>query len=68
MLEIAADVDASAAHELRHVEAERRAIFIGEFDRSASIEVGQPVECAVATANMHFFDLETGSALADRSD
>jgi multiple sugar transport system ATP-binding protein len=68
MLEIAADVDASAAHELRHVEAEQRAIFVGEFDRSAPIEVGQPVECAVATANMHFFDLETGAALANRSD
>jgi multiple sugar transport system ATP-binding protein len=63
VLEVAADVDDAAAAGLRDEAAQRCTTFVARFDRSAPAPVGEALECAVATANLHFFDLETGDAI-----
>jgi multiple sugar transport system ATP-binding protein len=42
------------------------ALFVGRFGAHAKVNEGQPVEVAVDTSALHFFDPETGLAIYDR--
>jgi multiple sugar transport system ATP-binding protein len=39
---------------------EAKAVFVGKFGARAQITEGEPLEVAVDTSALHFFDLETG--------
>jgi multiple sugar transport system ATP-binding protein len=41
------------------------ALMVGRFSARASVEVGQPVEVAVDTRSLHFFDAETSAGIYD---
>jgi multiple sugar transport system ATP-binding protein len=51
--------DAGTA-DLARVEGKAKTIFVGKFGARAHITEGEPVEVAVDTSALHFFDLETG--------
>jgi multiple sugar transport system ATP-binding protein len=63
VLEVAADVDRALIEDLRSEAREHRSVFIGRFDARSRVRAGDEVELAVATGNLHFFDLETELAL-----
>jgi len=63
VLEVAVDTDASIAEELRSEAREHRAAFVGRFDVRSRAEPGRPLEIAVETDRLHFFDLATGAAI-----
>jgi multiple sugar transport system ATP-binding protein len=41
------------------------ALLVGRFGARATVEVGQPVEVAVDTRSLHFFDAETSEGIYD---
>ncbi len=63
VLEVAADVDAAAASDLRHEALVERTTFVGRFDRSSNASAGRQIEFAVSTAGLQFFDLDSGLAV-----
>jgi multiple sugar transport system ATP-binding protein len=63
VLEIAMDIDASAAQELER-EATRMVVpVVARLDGSAGLAAGTVGEIGVAPNHLHFFDLETGGAI-----
>ena len=58
-------VDAEAAGELAEIKDAdgQRATVVARFDASASVRPDDAIELAVDTRHLHFFDLETGSAI-----
>jgi multiple sugar transport system ATP-binding protein len=62
VLEGAAD-DAVVAEELRADQKTQRTTIICSFDPGASVTAGEPIELAVDTRRLHFFDLESGDAI-----
>jgi multiple sugar transport system ATP-binding protein len=66
VLEGAAD-DEVVAEELLADQKTRRTTIVCSFDPSATVNVGEPIELAVDTRRLHFFDLETGDAVDSES-
>jgi multiple sugar transport system ATP-binding protein len=58
--EVAADTDASA---LRELETETTLPMVGRFDVRSRAKIDAPVELAVDTRKLHYFDLESGNAI-----
>jgi multiple sugar transport system ATP-binding protein len=66
VIETAVDVDEALIEELNlGAEHGDETIFVGRFDAASEVRPGHIVELAVATRKLHFFDLETGSAIRD---
>ena len=42
------------------------ALFVGRFGARANVSEGEPVEVAVDTSSLHFFDPETGLGIYDQ--
>ena len=65
MRELAKDVgDERAMQELEKGEA-GRADLVGRFGARSRVRIGEPVEVAVDTRALHFFDPETGLGIYD---
>ncbi len=58
--EVAADVDPAA---LDVLESERRAVVVGRFDADSAVQPGETIDMSVDTRRLHFFDLETETAI-----
>ena len=63
VLEVAQDVDATAAGEILGLAESDKALVTARFDPHANIEPGDLVEAAVRIERLHFFDLTTGHAI-----
>jgi multiple sugar transport system ATP-binding protein len=61
--ELAADTGAEAVHRLEQQAAQGRNRFVARMHPRTSVAVGDPVEVAVDTSRLHFFDRETGQAI-----
>ena len=64
VMEVAADIDDATAADLAEEAERRRTPVVGRFDIRSQARVGQPIEIAVTTERLHFFDLETGLAIS----
>jgi multiple sugar transport system ATP-binding protein len=58
--EVAGDVDAAALERLESEAMERRTLLIARLETQQRPPVDEPIEVAVDTRRLHFFDLETG--------
>jgi multiple sugar transport system ATP-binding protein len=58
------EADAVVAQELRADAEERRTVLVCSFEPSSSVRAGDVTELAVDVRRLHFFDLETGLAIA----
>ena len=58
-LEDAVVVEDMIGQEIR----DERTVIVGRFDAGSTVAPGDEIEVAVATAKLHFFDLETGEAI-----
>ncbi len=69
VIETALDVDEALIEEL-HLGDEHgeETIFVGRFDAASEVRPGHIVELAVDTKKLHFFDLETGSAIRETAE
>ena len=65
VLEGLVELDDAVVAELKSEARERQATFVGRFDPSSQLTTGEVVEMAVDTARLHFFDLESGSAIPE---
>ncbi len=65
VLEVVGDVDPALRHELESEEHEGRTVCVARFDAEASAQPGESVEVLVEPRRLHFFDLETGTAIRD---
>ena len=63
VLEGAAD-DEVVAEELRAEERKRRTTIVCSLDPGSSVQAGADVDLALDSRRLHFFDLETGEAIA----
>jgi multiple sugar transport system ATP-binding protein len=61
--EVAGDVDAAALERLESEAMERRTVLIARLETQQRPPVDEPIEVAVDTRRLHFFDLETGLAI-----
>jgi len=61
--EIAGDVDAAALERLESEAMERRTLLIARLETQRRPPVDEPIEVAVDSRRLHFFDLETGLAI-----
>jgi multiple sugar transport system ATP-binding protein len=64
VLEITADVDATAVDELRSEAQQRRTPVVGRFDTRSAARAGEPIEMVVDVSKLHFFELEGGTAIS----
>jgi multiple sugar transport system ATP-binding protein len=58
------EADAVVVQEMRAGAEERRTVLVCSFDPSSSVRAGDDAELAVDIRRLHFFDLETGLAIA----
>jgi multiple sugar transport system ATP-binding protein len=65
--ELAQDVGGESAVEQLE-ESSGEAILVGRFGSRSGVRTGEPVEIAVDTRALHFFDPETGLGIYDRSE
>jgi hypothetical protein len=63
--ELAQEVDTTAAAPVRSLAS--GAVLVGRLGARASAEEGKPVEVAVDTRSLHFFDVETSEGIYDGS-
>jgi multiple sugar transport system ATP-binding protein len=63
VLEGAVDYDEAAVADLKSEAREQRMTVVARFDSDVRVRAGEPVELALDTAKLHFFDLETGAAI-----
>lgn len=63
VLEIAADIDATAASELRRGADRLQTSILARFSRASTAREGDVLEVAVAVDHLHFFDLATGQSI-----
>jgi multiple sugar transport system ATP-binding protein len=63
VLEGLVELDDAVVAELKSEARERQATFVGRFDPSSQLRTGETIEMAVDTSRLHFFDLESGSAI-----
>ncbi len=63
VLEIARDVDAAMADELRGEAREQRSVVVARLDASVRARAGERIELSFDPAKLHFFDLENGAAI-----
>ncbi|HZR93344.1 MAG TPA: sn-glycerol-3-phosphate ABC transporter ATP-binding protein UgpC [Gaiellaceae bacterium] len=61
--EVLADVDQSRITDLEAEARARRTTIVARFDVESAARAGSPVQVAVDTRRLHFFDLETESAI-----
>jgi multiple sugar transport system ATP-binding protein len=61
--EVAGDVDAAALERLESEAMERRTLLIARLETQQRPPVDEPIEVAVDTRRLHFFDLDTGLAI-----
>jgi multiple sugar transport system ATP-binding protein len=64
VLEVAGDLDAAVLDELRTEAAKHRAVVVGRFETHSRVSPGDVIEMALDTQALHFFDLDTGLAIA----
>jgi multiple sugar transport system ATP-binding protein len=63
--EVAGDVDAAALQRLESEAQERRTVLIARLETNIRPAVDAPIEVAVDTRRLHFFDLDNGIAIYD---
>ena len=63
--EVAGDVDAAALQRLESEAMERRTVLIARLETQRRPAVDSPIEVAVDTRRLHFFDLDNGIAIYD---
>jgi multiple sugar transport system ATP-binding protein len=61
----AADADAAVIEEIERQAEGGTALLVARFDARSHARIGDTVELAVDTAELHFFDPETGDRIAD---
>jgi len=61
--EVAADVDPAALVELETEAVQHRSVFVARFSAESEVHPGDPVQMAVDTRRLHFFDLESELAI-----
>jgi multiple sugar transport system ATP-binding protein len=64
VIEVAADIDATTAEELREEAEKSRTTIVCRFDAHSRIRVDDSVEIVLTTERMHFFDLSSGASIA----
>ena len=64
VLEVAGDLDAAVLDELRTEAAKHRAVVVGRFETHSRVAPGDVIEMGLDTQALHFFDLDTGLAIA----
>ncbi len=65
--ELAADTGADALQALQAAALERRSTFIARMHPRTAVQEGREIDVHVDTRGLHFFDLERGEAIHDRS-
>jgi len=63
VLEVAGDTDRALAEDLRSEARERRTTFVCRFPIETAVRPGDDARVAVATDKLHFFDLQTETAV-----
>jgi multiple sugar transport system ATP-binding protein len=63
VMEIAADVDATAVGELEAEQREHRAVLVGRFPTGLRLALGDEVDLVVDCTKLHLFDLDSGAAI-----
>jgi multiple sugar transport system ATP-binding protein len=63
LIEIARDTDEAAASDLIRESNSGQALVTARFAAHAAVDTGQPLEVAVVSEHLHFFDLQTGKAI-----
>jgi len=61
--EVAADTDASVIQDLEAESRDARIPIVARFDEASRVRTGDDVEVVVDTRRLHFFDLQSGSAV-----
>ena len=65
VLEVAGDADRALAEKLRAEAGEHRTVLVARFAIDSRARAGDAIEIAVETSKLHFFDLETETAIVD---
>ena len=65
VLEGMVELDEAAVAGLKHEARERQMTFVGRFDPTSRLKAGETVEMVVDTSRLHFFDLDSGTAIAE---
>jgi len=65
--DIQAAVGAEAIEATAAQAKEKGSLFVARLDRTSPAREGQPVELAVATSRLHFFDTDTGLGIYDEA-
>jgi len=63
VLEVAGDVDSTVLESLKSEAKEHRAVLIARLDADSRVQADETVELALDTRKLHFFDLETETAI-----
>jgi multiple sugar transport system ATP-binding protein len=63
VLEVAGDVDRTVLETLKSEAKEHRAVLIARLDADSRVQADETVELALETRKLHFFDLETETAI-----
>jgi hypothetical protein len=66
VLEVAGDADLALAEDLKSEVGARRTTFVCRFAPESSVRPGDEARVAVSTDKLHFFDLETETAVRAR--
>jgi multiple sugar transport system ATP-binding protein len=61
--EVAADLDDSMLTDLEHEAQDAKLPLVGRFDVASRARMGDRIEVVVDTSKVHYFDLDTGSAI-----
>jgi multiple sugar transport system ATP-binding protein len=61
--EVAADLDSTLLAELEHEADDAKLPLVGRFDVASRARTDQPIEVVVDTSRIHYFDIDSGSAI-----
>ncbi len=65
--ELAEDVGTTHQYEARERQKQQTSKLVGRFNARTDVKEGQPIDVAVDTRALHFFDMETGLGIYDGS-
>jgi multiple sugar transport system ATP-binding protein len=66
-VDIQAAIGAEAVEATAAQAKDKGSLFVARVDRASRVREGQPIELAVATSRLHFFDTETGLGVYDHA-